>query len=240
MADSDAIVIAVPKGRALEPLARRFTAAGLDGAALLADDRRLVREESVHGVRFLLLKPGDVPTYVEYGVADLGIVGRDVLLEREYDVYVPFDLRIGVCRMVVAGLSDSPPATQGVLRVATKYPTIAMRHFLARGRQVDVIYVQGSVELAPVVGLADVIVDLVETGETLRRNGLVELERVCDISTVIVANRVGLKLKRRLIAPLLEKLGAASGRSNSSRSAVETSARPRRSRASGGRRARSG
>lgn len=199
------LVIAVPKGRVLSALAKRFAPIGLDPQVLLADDRTLVRDDPRVGLRFLLLKPDDVPTYVEYGAADLGVVGRDVLLEREYDLYSPLDLGIGVCRMAVAGkpLTAAPERT---LRVATKFTNIANRYFLSKGQQVDVVYVQGSVELAPLTGLADVIVDLVESGETLRQNGLVELEFICPISSVIVANRVALKLKRSLIGPLLEAL----------------------------------
>jgi ATP phosphoribosyltransferase len=199
------LVIAVPKGRVLSSLAKRFASVGLDPQVLLADDRTLVRDDPRAGLRFLLLKPDDVPTYVEYGAADLGVVGRDVLLEREYDLYAPLDLGIGVCRMAVAGkpLTAAPERT---LRVATKFTNIANRYFLSKGQQVDVVYVQGSVELAPLTGLADVIVDLVESGETLRQNGLVELEFICPISSVIVANRVALKLKRAQIGPLLEAL----------------------------------
>jgi len=201
-----AVVIAVPKGRVLKPLAKRLRAAGIDPEPLLADDRKLVRDVK-GGARFLLLKPDDVPTYVEYGAADLGVVGRDVLLERGYDLYAPVDLGIGRCRMVVAGLPDATEPPMGrALRVATKFPNIASRHYATRGRQVETIYVQGSVELAPLTGLADVIVDLVESGETLRRNGLVVHEDICDISSVVVANRVGLKLKRAAIHPLLDAL----------------------------------
>lgn len=200
------VIIAIPKGRVLAPLARRLEAAGIDPAPLLADDRTLVREVQ-DGTRFLLLKPDDVPTYVEYGAADLGVVGRDVLLERGYDLYAPVDLGIGVCRMVVAGLPGAVEPPMGrTLRIATKFPNIASRHFATRGRQVETIYVQGSVELAPLTGLADVIVDLVESGETLRQNGLVIHDEICRISSVVVANRVGLKLKRAAIAPLLEAL----------------------------------
>lgn len=202
------LTVAVPKGRILRPLTRILERAGLDPSPLSADDRRLVREDPVGGLRYLLLKPDDVPTYVEYGAADLGIVGRDVLLEREYDLYAPLDLGIGRCRMMVAGLADRPPP-RGAMRVGTKFPNIAARHFSRRGVPVEIIYLGGSVELAPLTGLADRVVDLVESGETLRQNGLVELEHVCDVSTVVVANRVGLKLERARIRPLLDALDAA-------------------------------
>jgi ATP phosphoribosyltransferase len=201
------LVMAIPKGRVLKQLADRLSPWGVDRAVLLADDRTLVRDDPASGVRFLLLKPDDVPTYVEYGSADLGIVGRDVLLEREYDLYAPLDLGIGICRMVVAGRPQAHPPGR-TLRVATKFPNIASRYFLGKGQQVDLVYVQGSVELAPLTGLADVIVDLVESGETLRQNGLVELEFICPISSVVIANRVALKLKRANIAPLLNSLNS--------------------------------
>ncbi len=199
------LVVAIPKGRILGPLSKRLAPLGVDRNVLLSDDRTLVRDDPTTGVRFLLLKPDDVPTYVEYGSADLGIVGRDVLLEREYDVYAPLDLGIGICRMVVAGKAQAHPPSR-TLRVATKFPNIASRYFLGKGQQVDLVYVQGSVELAPLTGLADVIVDIVESGETLRQNGLSELEVICPISSVVIANRVALKLKRAIIAPLLEAL----------------------------------
>jgi ATP phosphoribosyltransferase len=205
-ADEPRLVMAIPKGRVLSQLAKRLSPLGVDRNVLLADDRTLVRDDPTTGVRFLLLKPDDVPTYVEYGSADLGIVGRDVLLEREYDLYAPLDLGIGICRMVVAG-REKAHAPGRTLRVATKFPNIASRYFLGKGQQVDLVYVQGSVELAPLTGLADVIVDLVESGETLRQNGLVELEFICPISSVVIANRVALKLKRASIAPLLQTLG---------------------------------
>jgi ATP phosphoribosyltransferase len=199
------VTIAVPKGRILEPLAALLAKLGLAKETLLDADRRLVREDPATGLRFLLLKPDDVPTYVEYGAADLGVVGRDVLLEREYDLYAPVDLGIGLCRMMVASLPD-PPRSPRILRVATKFPNIAAAHFARRGLPVEIIFVQGSVELAPITGLADVIVDLVESGETLRQNGLVLVEHVCDVSSVVVANRTALKLKRDAITPVLEAL----------------------------------
>jgi ATP phosphoribosyltransferase len=205
---SQPLVVAIPKGRVLSALAKRLAPIGVQREILLADDRTLVRDDPKTNLRFLLLKPDDVPTYVEYGAADLGIVGRDVLLEREYDLYTPLDLGIGICRMVVAGKAEAQPVGR-TLRVATKFTNIANRYFLSKGQQVDVVYVQGSVELAPLTGLADVIVDLVESGETLRQNGLRELEVICPISSVLVANRVALKLKRAAIAPLLKALSAS-------------------------------
>jgi ATP phosphoribosyltransferase len=202
------ITIAVPKGRVLKQLAKRFQPAGIDPDVLLADDRRLVRATADGSVRFLLLKPDDVPTYVEYGAADLGVVGRDVLLERDYDLYVPLDLGIGICKLAVAGLAGNPPRTDQLrpLRVATKFVNVATRYYREQRRQAEIIYVQGSVELAPITGLADVIVDLVETGETLRQNGLEVFEDVADVSSVLIANIAAFKLAREPIRKLLAAL----------------------------------
>lgn len=209
MPENEELVWAIPKGRVLQQLVPLLQRAGLDTAPLTAKSRKLIRRAA--GCRFLLLKPDDVPTYVEYGAADLGVVGRDVLLEREYDLYAPVDLGIGRCRLAVAGRADAayPPTPDRTLRVATKYPNVASRFFASRGQSAEVIFVQGSVELAPLTGLSDVIVDIVETGETLRQNGLKVFESVADVSSVVVANRVGLKLKRARIAPLLDALRGA-------------------------------
>lgn len=198
------LTIAIPKGRVAKVLAPLLERAGLGTTNLLVEDRRLIRESDDGLVRFLLLKPDDVPTYVEYGVADLGISGRDVLLERAYEFYQPLDLGIGKCRMVVAGLRGTKIGARP--RVATKFPRIATQYFAGRGVQAEVIYVGGSVELAPLVGLADVIVDIVESGATLRENHLEVLETICDISSVLIANRSLYKLRHAEISPLVERL----------------------------------
>jgi ATP phosphoribosyltransferase len=203
------LTIAIPKGRVVKVLAPLFAAAGLDTAALADDDRRLVRESRDGSLRFLLLKPDDVPTYVEYGAADLGVSGRDVLRERRCDLYQPLDLGIGKCRMVVAAPAGA--VLPDVPRIATKFPHIATEHYAARGVQAEIIYVGGSVELAPIVGLADAIVDLVESGATLRENGLLEVETIFDVSSVLVANRSLYKLRHAEIQPLVERLRAAIG-----------------------------
>ena len=200
------LTVAIPKGRVLAQLSPLLERAGVDTAPLFADDRRLIKE-TTGGMRFLLLKPDDVPTYVEFGAADLGVSGRDVLLERRYDLYQPLDLGIGRCRMVVAGLAGTP--TPPVPRVGTKYPRIATEHFASRGVHAEVVLLQSSVELAPLVGLCDVIVDLVETGGTLRDNGLVIIEEICPISSVVIANRVEFKLRRGEVEPLLAALRRA-------------------------------
>jgi ATP phosphoribosyltransferase len=207
------LTIAVPKGRVLEQWVALCERAGIDAKSALADDRKLIRVSADQSLRFLLLKPDDVPTYVEYGAADLGVSGRDILLERRYELYQPLELGIGRCRMVVAGPKGAPPIP-AVPRVATKYPRITADHFRARGVQAEVIYVQGSVELAPATGLAHLIVDLVETGKTLTENALEERELVAEIGSVLVANRVQLKLRRPEITPLMAKLRGALGTSS--------------------------
>ncbi len=193
----------------LAQLAPVLAAHGVDTTDVLADDRRLVRRDPRTGLAFLLLKPDDVPTYVEYGAADLGVVGRDVLLEREYDLYEPLDLGIGRCRLVVAGFADRPLPRDRPVRVATKFPGVARRHFASTGVPVEIIFVQGSVEIAPIVGLADVIVDLVESGETLRQNGLAELAKIVDVSSVVVANRLSFKLHEPAVRSLVAALASA-------------------------------
>ena len=203
------LTIAVPKGRILKVLAPLLDRAGIDPSVLLKEDRTLIREASDKSARFLLLKPDDVPTYVEYGAADLGVCGRDVLLERESELYEPLDLGIGKCRMVVAAVKGQAAPLGDVPRVATKYPRIAAAYFARRGQQVDIVFVQGSVELAPLTGLADLIVDLVESGDTLAQNGLEVRDEVAQISSVLVANRASFKLRREVIAPLLDRLRLA-------------------------------
>jgi ATP phosphoribosyltransferase len=199
--------MAVPKGRILTALAPLLARAGIDVTPLSADDRRLVRTTADGSMRFVFLKPDDVPTYVEYGAADVGVSGRDTLLERRHDLYTPVDLGIGRCRLVVAGKAGV--IVPHVPRVATKYPRLAGEHFAARGVQAEIITVHGSVELAPLVGLADLVVDLVETGTTLRDNGLEVLETVLDVSSLFVANRAAYKLRAAAISPLVQRLREA-------------------------------
>jgi ATP phosphoribosyltransferase len=205
---AEPLTIALPKGRTLKTLAPLLTRAGIDAAPLLVDDRTLVRDIPGSGLRFLLLKPDDVPTYVEYGAADLGVCGRDVLYERPCEIYQPLDLGIARCRMVVAGPKGATLRAD-VPRVATKYPRIAAEHFARRGVQAEVVFVQGSVELAPLTGLSDLIVDLVETGSTLLQNGLEERELVATITSVLVANRASYKLRHAAVRPLVDRLRAA-------------------------------
>lgn len=200
------LTVAIPKGRVLERLCAVLVRAGFDVAELESKDRRLIRQSS-DGVQFLLLKPDDVPTYVEYGAAALGVVGRDILLERRYELYEPLDLGIGRCRMVVAGPRGR--AMPDVPRIATKYPRVTGEFFASRGMQAEVIFVQGSVEIAPLTGLADFIVDLVETGTTLKDHDLVVFDTISEISSVVVANRSLFKLRHADVSRVLERLRQA-------------------------------
>ena len=203
------LTIAVAKGRlqadALALLER--AGAGLPSAA--RSSRRLAIEDESGRYRFIFVKPADVPVYVEHGIADCGVVGRDVLMESGTDLLQPVTLGIGRCRIVVAALTGVSLGSFGMLRVATKYPRIAAAHFGARGRPVEIIELSGSVELAPTLGLADCIVDLVETGGTLRENGLKEVEEIGVSTGRLVVNRASYQLKAKLIASLIAALRQA-------------------------------
>ena len=201
-----ALTLALSKGRILEESLPLLATIGLDPAG---DIDRLLRVPSrTPGVSLLIIRPTDVPTYVEYGAADLGIVGKDVLMENgSTELYEPIDLDIAKCRLSVAAKKDAPPRDpRRRLRVATKYPEITRRHFADKGEQVEIIKLYGSMELAPLVGLADVIVDLVATGGTLRANGLVETEIICQVSSRLVVNKAALKTKNSQITALLEQI----------------------------------
>lgn len=197
------LTIAMPKGRIFEEAIAFLQQAGLEVTGELQDSRKLIIPVENASLEFILAKPTDVPTYVEYGVADVGVVGKDVLLEEERDVYELLNLQIGYCRMVVAGLEDWKPAEAP--RVATKYPRIASRYFREQGQQVEVIKLNGSVELAPLIGLADRIVDIVSTGRTLKENGLVELEHICEITTRLIANRASYRMKSEAVDDIAQK-----------------------------------
>lgn len=204
-----ALTLALSKGRILDESLPLLARIGLDPAG---DIDRLLRVPSrTPGVSLLIIRPADVPTYVEHGAADLGIVGKDVLMENgSAELYEPLDLGIARCRLSVAAKKDAPPRDpRRRLRVATKYPEIASRHFAEKGEQVEIIKLYGSMELAPLVGLADVIVDLVATGGTLRANGLVETEIICQVSSRLVVNKAAMKTKHAGITALLDKIRGA-------------------------------
>ncbi len=198
------LTIALAKGRILIDTAVKLRAGGLQLPTDLEDTRRLVIADEHLDIRYLLAKPVDVPTYVEHGVADLGIVGKDILYEKSADVHELLDLGFGACRLVVAGSAGTDLAQ--VTRVATKYPRYATEYFRQLGRQIEVISLQGSVELAPLIGLADCIVDLVETGRTLKENGLVVLSQVAEVSARLVANRRSYQLRAAEVDDVVTRL----------------------------------
>jgi ATP phosphoribosyltransferase len=208
------LTIALPKGRILEETLPLLARAGVEPAENPETSRRLIIGTSRENVRLLLVRPNDVPTYVEYGAADLGIAGKDVLLEHGGEgLYQPIDLNIGRCAMVVAaprGFDYAAAVKRGArLKVASKYVATAREHFAGKGMHVDLIRLYGSMELAPLVGLADAIVDLVSTGSTLRANDLVAVEHILAISARLIVNPAALKLKRDAMQPLLEAIAAA-------------------------------
>jgi len=196
--------VAMPKGRIYNKAAELFRSAGLPIPTDVEASRKLVIHLPEANMEFILAKPVDVPTYVEYGVADIGIVGKDVLQEENRDVYELLDLGIARCRMSIIGLPNWQPGIQQ--RVATKYPNVASRYFKEQGQQVEVIKLNGSIELAPLIGLADRIVDMVETGQTLRDNGLVEMKSIFEITSRLVANRVSYRMKNAEIQQLCDRL----------------------------------
>lgn len=204
----DSLTMALPKGRILHETLELLGRCAVPCQRVLDDSRRLVFD--VPGYRFLVVRGQDVVTYVEHGAADLGVVGQDVLLEQEPEVYEPLDLGFGYCRLVVAEPRDTPSrggaGGWSRLRVATKYPRLAEAHFRRKGVQVEVIKLYGSIELAPLVGLAEQIVDLVSSGETLRQNGLVEVETILESTCRLVVNRASMKTRTEPIAALVRRL----------------------------------
>jgi ATP phosphoribosyltransferase len=204
------ITIAIAKGRMQESALALLARAGIHLSDDAINSRRLALKDESGQYRFIFVKPADVPVYVEHGIADCGVVGRDVLLESEADLLLPLDLGIARCRIVVAAADpEAMTKVQGMIRVATKYSQIASSHFGARGIPVEIIQLSGSVELAPALGLADVIVDLVETGETLRENGLTVVEEIAESTGRLVVNRASYQLKTKEVMRLLDALTMA-------------------------------
>ncbi len=202
------IYFALAKGRLANDSAKLLTRCGVDTSVLEEDTRKLVLESTDKKFGFFLVKPTDVPTYVEAGVADLGIVGKDTIMEEGKELYEMLDLRLGECSLCIAGYPERKDIlTSPNLRVATKYVNTAKKVFLERGEDIEIIPLNGSIELAPVTGLADVIFDVVQTGSTLKANGLVVLEEVFSgITARLVANKVSLKTKSKEILPLVNQL----------------------------------
>jgi ATP phosphoribosyltransferase len=204
------ITIAIAKGRMQDDALALLERAGIRLSAEEVNSRRLAIDDETGNYRFLFVKPGDVPVYVEHGIADCGMVGRDVLLESEADLLLPLDLGIARCRIVVAATDpDVMTRAVGMLRVATKYSQIAAAHFGSRGMPVEIIKLSGSVELAPALGLADLIVDLVQTGRTLRENGLTVVDEITESTGRLVVNRASYQLKAQAVGQLVNTLRRA-------------------------------
>ena len=201
------LTIALSKGKLFEPAMELLARVGLISRKIAGESRRLVFENPATGTRIMIVRPSDVPTYVEYGAVDAGIVGADVLMEQATDVYEPLDLGFGACRLAVA----APAAIRSngrvsKLRVATKYPNVTERHFTNKGIPIEIIKLYGSIELAPMVGLADCIVDLISTGKTLKAHHLVVKEIIASSTARLIVNRASLKLKYQRINELIEAL----------------------------------
>ena len=206
----DEITIALPKGRNLKPSVKLLKKIGIDFSGVLTDSRKLIFHDPAANAKAIVVRDTDIPTYVSNGAADIGVSGSDVLAEQGTDLYEPLDLKYGYCRMVVAEpkeLSERDnPGGWTHIRIATKFPNITEAHFAGRGVQIEIIKLYGSIELAPLVGLSERIVDLVSTGETLRQNGLVEVEQIMEATAKLVVNRASMKIKHGRISALLARI----------------------------------
>ena len=201
------INIALPKGRLGEKAYGMFEAAGYECPSIKEENRKLIFENEEKGVRYFWVKPSDVVIYVERGAADIGIAGKDIILEYKPDIYELSDLGIGKCRMAVAAKKDFCDRRDRTLRVATKFPNIAKRYYKSQSREIDIIKLNGSIEIAPILGLSDVIVDIVETGTTLKENDLSVVETVVPISARFIANKASFKFKTAEIENIVRELG---------------------------------
>ncbi len=198
--------IALPKGRLGEKVYAMFEAAGYECPAIKEPGRKLIFEDEDTGVRYFWVKPSDVSIYVERGAADIGVAGKDILLEYEPDVYELHDLDVGKCRMAVAAKKDFRDNRAKTLRVATKFANIALKYYNSVGRDIDIIHLNGSIELAPILDLSDVIVDIVETGTTLKENDLVVIEEIVPITARLIANKASYRFKTDAINGLVAKM----------------------------------
>lgn len=198
--------IALPKGRLGEKVYAMFAAAGYECPAILESSRKLIFENAEKGVRYFWVKPSDVSIYVERGAADIGVVGKDILLEYNPAVYELLDLGLGRCRMAVACKRDFYDDPQKTLKVATKFANIARTHYASKSRDIDIIHLNGSIEIAPILGLSDVIVDIVETGTTLKENDLVVAETILPISARLIANRAAFQFKTAAIEDIVKSM----------------------------------
>ena len=200
--------VALPKGRLGEKVYKMFEKAGFECPSIKENNRKLIFENEEAGVRYFWVKPSDVAIYVERGAADIGVAGKDILLEYEPEVYELLDLDIGKCRMAVAAKSDFRDDKQRTLRVATKFTNIAQQHYLSKGRDIDIIHLNGSIEIAPILDLSDVIVDIVETGTTLKENNLEVKETIIPISARLISNKTSYKFKSELINKVVSEISA--------------------------------
>ena len=198
--------VALPKGRLGEKVYAMFEKAGFECPSIKENNRKLIFENQEKGIRYFWVKPSDVAIYVEHGAADIGVAGKDILLEYEPDIYELLDLDIGKCRMAVAGKKDFRDNTQKTLRVATKFTNIAKNYYASVGREIDIIHLNGSIEIAPILGLSDVIVDIVETGTTLKENNLEVKEEIVPISARLIANKASFKFKNEQIETILKSM----------------------------------
>ncbi len=198
--------IALPKGRLGEKVYAMFEAAGFECPSIKENNRKLIFENAEKQVRYFWVKPSDVAIYVERGAADIGVAGKDILLEYEPDVYELLDLNLGKCRMAVAAPADFRDNENRTLRVATKFTNIAAAYYAGIGRQIDSIKLNGSIELAPILGLSDVIVDIVETGTTLKENNLAVMQTILPISARLIANKASFQFKGQQIESLLDQV----------------------------------
>ena len=205
---SNMLSVALPKGRLGEKVYAMFEKAGYACPSIHDGSRKLIFESPENGVRYFWVKPSDVAIYVERGAADIGVAGKDILLEYEPDIYELLDLNIGKCRMAVAAPNGFYDDNQRTLRVATKFARIAARHYLSKGRDIDIIHLNGSIEIAPILGLSDVIVDIVETGTTLKENDLSVIETVVPISARLIANKASYKFESARIEALVAQITA--------------------------------
>lgn len=200
--------IALPKGRLGEKVYTMFERAGFSCPDILLDSRKLVFENRASGVRYFWVKPSDVTVYVERGAADIGVAGKDIIDEYTPDIYELLDLKVGKCRMCVAAKKDFRENPDVTLRVATKFSTIARRYYSSIGREIDIIPLNGSIELAPVLGMSDVIVDIVETGTTLKENGLEVFQTIMPISARLISNKAAFEFKKDEILKIQNRLSA--------------------------------
>lgn len=206
---SQNLTIALTKGRILKETLPLLAAAGIEPAEDISASRKLQFDTNQPGVKLLILRGSDVPTYVQFGAADIGVSGKDTLMENGNDgLYEPVDLKIAHCKLMTAAVKGVPPK-QGRIRVATKYVNVAKRYYASQGRQADIIKLYGAMELAPLIELADEIVDIVDTGNTLRANGLEERDHIADISSRLIVNKASMKMKHERIQAVIDAVQSA-------------------------------